>query len=77
MKAAEYSLDPKQLDSTAYQAVLEEALQDMYADDSVFVEDSAPCHMSRSTVLYLKKKKICLLSHWSPISPDINVIQYM
>ena len=29
---------PTQLDSTAYQAVLEEGIQDMYADDSVFMK---------------------------------------
>ena len=52
---------PTLLDSTAYQVVLEEGLQDMYADDSVFMQDGAPCHTSRSTVLYLEKKKFVFL----------------
>ena len=39
---------PTQLDSTAYQSVLEESLQDMYVDDSVFMQDGTPCHTSRS-----------------------------
>jgi len=53
---------PTRLDSTAYQAVLEEGLQDMYV-------------YARSTTLYPEKKKISLLSGWSPQSPDINVIK--
>ena len=40
----------------------------MYADNSVFMQDGAPCHMLRSIMLYLEKKKICL---------DINVIKNM
>jgi len=47
---------PTRFDSTAYQAVLEEGLQDMYADDSVFMQDGAPCHTSRSKMLYLEMK---------------------
>ena len=68
---------PTQLDSTAYQAVLEEGLQDMYAEDTVFMQAGAPCHTSRSTMLYLEKKKNCLFSGWSLQSPDINVIKNM
>ena len=45
---------PTRLDSTAYQEVLNECLQDMYADDG------ASCHTSRSTMSYLDNKKICL-----------------
>jgi transposase len=68
---------PTRLDSTAYQEVLDEGLQDMYADDSIFMQDGAPCHTSRSTMSYLENKKICLLSDWPPQSPDINVIENM
>ena len=65
------------MDSTTYQSVLEEGLQDMYADDFVFMQDGAPCHPLQYTMLYLKKKKICLLSDWPPHAPNINVIQNM
>ena len=68
---------PKSLDSTAYQEVLYEGLQDMYANDSIFMQDGAPCHTTRSTMSYLDNKKICLLSYWTPQSPDINVIKNM
>ena len=54
---------PTWLASTAYQAVLEEGFQDMYAADSVLIQNGAPCHTSRS-MLYLEMKKICLLSDW-------------
>lgn len=66
---------PIRLDSSAYQLVLEEGLQDMYVDNSCFMQDGAPCHTSRSTMLYLEQKKICLLSDWPPQSPDINIIE--
>ena len=49
---------PTRLDSTTNQAVLEEGLPDMYADDSVFMQDGASCHTSLSTMLYLEKKKL-------------------
>jgi len=62
---------PTRLDSTAYEEVLEEDLKDMHADDSFFMQDGAPCHTSLSTMLYLKNKKICLLSdgHHSHLTP--------
>ena len=66
---------PTRLDFTAYQEVLDEGLQDMYADDSIFMQDGAPCHTSQSKMSYLDNKKICLLSAWPPQSPDINVIE--
>ena len=47
---------PTRLDSTAYQAVLEGGLQNMYADDSVF------CAIRRDLQCYiLKRKKIVFL----------------
>jgi len=63
---------PTRLDSTAYQEVLEECLQDIYANDSVFMRDGAPYHTLRSTMLYLEKKKICLLSRISQ-----NITKYL
>ena len=47
----------------------------IYESDSVFVQDNVPCHKSESTKKYLEKKYICLVSDWSPQSPDINIIE--
>jgi len=66
---------PIRLNSSAYQLVLDEGLQQIYSDDSVFMQDGAPCHTSRSTMAYLELKKICLLSDWPPQSPDVNIIE--
>jgi len=63
------------LNSTAYQDVLDAGLFQIYHSDSVFVQDNAPCHKSKSTMKYLEKKNICLLSDWPPQSPDINIIE--
>ena len=64
---------PTRLDSTAYQAVSEEGLQDMYANNL--------CKMvhrgTRRDLQYLEEKKSCLLSNWPPQSPDYNVIENM
>ena len=64
---------PTLLDSTPYQVVLEGGRQVMYANDSVFIQYGAPW----STMLYLEKKKICILSYWPPQSLNFNVIKNM
>ena len=64
---------PTRLDSTAYKAVLEEGIQNIYADGSVFIRDGAQCHTSRSIMLNLEKQKICLLNDLPQQSPDIDV----
>jgi hypothetical protein len=66
---------PRRLNSTAYQDVLAAGLFHIYDSESVFVQDNAPCHKSESTMKYLEKKHICLLSDWPPQSPDINIIE--
>jgi len=68
---------PKRLDSNTYLTVLEEGLQDMHANDSVFMQNGTPWLTLRSIMSYLEKKKICLLSEWPLQSPDINVIKKM
>ena len=47
----------------------------LYGSDSVFVQDNASCHKSRSTLTYLNNKKVCLLANWPPQSPDANIIE--
>ena len=37
--------------------------------------DNAPYHKSASTLAYLEKKNVCLLSDWPPQSPDLNKIE--
>ena len=66
---------PRRLNSTAYQDVLDARLFQIYDSDSVYVQDNASCHKSESTMKYLEKQQICLLSNWPPQSPDINIIE--
>ena len=40
---------PIRLDSISYQAVLDEGLRDILSEASIFMQDGAPCHRSRST----------------------------
>jgi len=63
------------LNSTAYQDVLDAGLFQIYDSDSVFVQDNVPCHKSESTMKYLEKKHICLLSDWPSQFPDISIIE--
>jgi len=48
---------PIRLDSISYQAVLDEGLRDILSEASIFMQDRAPCHRSRSTARYLGRKK--------------------
>jgi len=66
---------PKRLDSTSYQEVLKKGLFGLYDNDSIFIQDGAPCHRSRSTLQYLDRQKICLMVDWPPLSPDLNIIE--
>ena len=66
---------PNRLNSMGYQDVLELGLFKLYGSDSVFFQDNAPCHKSRSTLTYLDNKKVYLLADWHPQSPDANIIE--
>jgi len=66
---------PIKLNSDGYQNVLEAGLVELYEDSNIFMQDNAPCHKSQSTLAYLDKKKVCLLSDWPPQSPDVNIIE--
>ena len=63
------------LNSMGYRDVLESVLFKIYGFDSVFVQDKASCHTSRSTLTYLDNKKVCMLADWPPQSPDANIIE--
>jgi len=66
---------PRRLNSTSYQDVLDPGLFQIYDSNSVFVQDNAHCHKSESTMKYLEKKHMYLLSDWPPQSKDINIIE--
>jgi len=66
---------PQPLNSSSYQQVLDSGLFQLYGSYSVFVQDNAPCHKSRSTLNYLDNKQVCVLAKWSPQSQDINIIE--
>jgi len=61
--------------ATSYQEVLKEGLQGLYDDDSILMQDGAPCHRSRSTLMHLDNQKNCLMADWPPLSPDLNIIE--
>ena len=66
---------PNCLYSNAYQAVIDEGLQDTYLDNSVFIQDGVICHTSRSTIEHLENGRFCLLNFWSLLF--INIIKNM
>ena len=47
---------PNHLDSSGYQSVLEQALFTICDSESVFMQDGARCHKSRSTLKFLDQK---------------------
>jgi len=66
---------PNRLNSMIYQDVLESGLLKLNGSDSVFVQDKASSHKSRSTLTYLDNKKVYLLADWPPQSQDTNIIE--
>ena len=47
---------PHRLDSKGYQSILDEGLFRICDSESVFMQDGASCHKSRSTLQYLDQK---------------------
>ena len=66
---------PNILNSMEYQSVLERGLLPVYESGNVFQQDGAPCHTSKSTIDFIEKSQICLLSDWPSQSPDLNIIE--
>ena len=64
---------PIKLNSGGYQNVLESGLVELYGD--IFMQNNVLCHKSASTLAYLEKKNVCLLSDWPPQSSDLNIIE--
>ena len=65
----------KRLNFIGYQYVSESELFKLCGPQSVFAQDNAPCHKSRSTLTYLDNKQVWLLADWPPRSPNINIIE--
>ena len=55
--------------------VLDTVLIPFLSNDSVVMQDGAPCHRSRSTLDYPDSRSICLISDWPAQSPDLNIIE--
>ena len=66
---------PIRLNSTAYQVILTEALMPILDNNSIFIQDSAPCHKSLSTISFLENLGVCYVADWPPQSPDLNIIE--
>ena len=50
------------LNSPEYQAVLDQGLKELYNMSNTFMQDNAPCHKSASTLAFLDRRKVCVLS---------------
>lgn len=66
---------PQRLNSTEYQKVLEEGLLPFYDTQDIFQQDGATCHKSKSSMNFLERQGITVLSDWPPQSPDISIIE--
>jgi len=64
-----------------YQQISEKGLPALYTLQMMFMQDRAPCHSSSSTMGYLNRKTVCLLSDWPAQSSSLNIsenyINYM
>jgi len=66
---------PSILNSDTYQNVFHTALFLELNSNSIFIQDGAPCHMSRSTLRFLENHEVCLLSDWPSQSLDLSIIK--
>jgi len=66
---------PPRLDSMGYQSVLEQGLLSTYDPQTIFMQDGASCHKSKSTLRFLDQNNICVMVDWPPQSPDLNLIE--
>ena len=66
---------PDIMNSVSYQAILSKGLFDVCDRETIFMQDGAPCHRSKSTVQYLENNNICYISDWPAQSPDLNIIE--
>ena len=63
------------MNSVGYEDVLKKGLLPIYETDNIFQQDGSPCHKSRLVTFFLDNSKICVLSDWPPVSPNINIIE--
>ena len=66
---------PPWLNLKEYQKILDTTLIPFISNDSIFMQDGAPCHRSKSTLEYLDRRHICAISDWPAQSPDLNIIE--
>lgn len=66
---------PNILNSQEYQLILKAGLLPDYDFDSLFMQDGAPCHRSKSTMAFLKNRDVHILENWPPQSPDLNILE--
>ena len=66
---------PDWMNSVGYEDVLKRSLLPIYEVHNIFQQDGAPCHKSRLVISLLDNSKICELSDWPSVSPDIIIIQ--
>lgn len=65
----------KNVDSSEYQRVLNDALPHIYSPGNVLQQDGAPAHTSSSTARYFEENNIRVLRPWPAQSPDLSVIE--
>ena len=64
------------LNSESFQEVLTESLLPCTREEQIFQQDSAPVHVSRSTLEFLARNDVPLLEDWPAQSPDLNPIKH-
>ena len=68
---------PDRMDSTGYQmTVLRPNTAFLTVPRSVFQQDGASCHTSKSTLRFLKNQKIKVLPDWPAMSPYLNLVEH-
>lgn len=65
------------VDALQYQAILSQALPEIYRARNVLQQDGASCHRARSTSRFLRMRQVRILNDWPAQSPDLNIIENM
>jgi len=75
-KSEDGELRQFRLDGASYvRRCLSTTVPQIVSEERIFMQDGARSHVAKSTMVYLERKNVEVLSDWPAYSPDLNAIE--